>query len=163
MEGGIVSASCTVARAEARAAVPAVAFLANVLAAKMLNSYLNGNITAATISEIVAAVQRHSTHASIVDWVHRKVQEHVDDVGLLPDNLALRDLCDDAIATFQMASPAAAAAEAPSSLGGRAYFSGDLQAVIGGINDMILVDAVTDEQRRRRTSVQRLLCNSRYI
>jgi hypothetical protein len=40
-----------------------------------------------------------------------------------------------------MLAPGPAAAESPSSVAGRAYFSGNLQAVIGGINDMMLSDS----------------------
>jgi hypothetical protein len=64
-------------------------------------------------------------------------------MGYLPNDVQLRDLIAGAIDNFRMEDPGAAAAESPSSLPARAYFSGDLQAVIGGINDMTISDSQT--------------------
>jgi len=125
---------CSAAKIEARAAIPAVSALASPLAGTMLRSYLDGAITSRTVADIAAAVQRNSTYDKIVAHVQAKVQDWVNAMGYLPSEAQLRDLIDDAINTFRMDDPGAAAAASPSSLPARAYFSGDLQAVIGGIN-----------------------------
>jgi LysM repeat protein len=132
---------CSSAKAEARNLSIFIRFMASHLAEKMFLSYLNGIISAGTIGEIVAAVKVHSTHLKIVSWVQQKIQEHVDQTRAFPGEVQLRDLCSNAIDTFRMLSPGPAVAEAPSSVAGRAYFSGNLQAVIGGINDITLSDS----------------------
>jgi hypothetical protein len=132
---------CIVAKQEARLLSPAIRFMASHLAQKMFLAYLDGAISTATVGEISVAVQGHSTHAAIADWVRQKVQEFVKETGTFPMEIQLRDICSNAIDTFTMLSPGPAMAEAPVSVGGRAYFSGSLQAVIGGINDITLSDS----------------------
>lgn len=132
---------CRLSKAEARQLSISIRIMASHLAEKMFLSYLNELISPRTIGDIVAAVKVHSTHLHIVDWVQQKIQEHVDQTGAFPGEVQLRDLCSNAIYTFTMSAPGPAAADAPSSVAGRAYFSGNLQAVIGGINDITLSDS----------------------
>ena len=132
---------CSLAKAEARQLSHLIRLKTTHLAQKMFLSYLNEHISTGTIGDIVTAVKVNATHLRIVDWVRQKVQEHVDQSGAFPGELQLRDLCSNAIDTFTMPSPGPAAAEAPVSVAGRAYFSQELQAVIGGINDITLSDS----------------------
>ena len=141
---GLLQISCMAHARAGQAAIPFFGGPNAQLAADIFGCYLSERMTTDVLSQIAAAVTRHSTHQQIVAFMTARILARQLERQRKLSGTELREVAARAVEDFRMPSPGPTGAG--DALLVKPYFSGDLQQIISGIHSIGLVNAFYEDE-----------------